>query len=345
MRIIAIIFWLPGLIWGLIQWLRAWMYEAGWLKREKAPEGFSTLVVGNIAVGGSGKTPLVKYAVKILNEHGKNVAVLSRGYGRKSKGFYSVGEQEQLGKATAEQVGDEPLEIYRHFNGAIPVFVCESRVVGLNTMRQQLKGDWNIILDDAYQHLSLKADLYLLLSRADQPFFNDFVMPAGFLREFRVSAKRADVLVWTRWKKELNKEKYDQEARKYIHQEAKIWRVDFVQKPLLNRDGKALDKGTKIFSVCGLAVGNQFEQQLGQNHEIVGSERYHDHAIFSSLHFEKWREKMREKGAEYLVMSEKDAARIPQKIWEKEKQWIHTQYQVNWEEGTESDVKDFILYP
>jgi len=146
--------------------------------------------VGNLEMGGTGKTPFIKYLITLLSTQ-YSVAVLSRGYGRSTKGFLDVSLT-----GLPSEVGDEPLEIKKDFPN-IPVCVCENRVLGASELIALYPDVDLILLDDAFQHRSIHRDINILLSRADRPFYSDHVVPTGRLREFAHNCKRADAVVFT----------------------------------------------------------------------------------------------------------------------------------------------------
>lgn len=175
-----------SLLYGIIVFFRNKFYDWGVFKSHifKIP----IISVGNLEVGGSGKTPLVEYLIKLLKNQQK-LATLSRGYGRKTKGFRCVTPADD-----AELSGDEPLQISRKFP-EISVAVCEDRVKGIN----QLKKEHQLILmDDAYQHRAVKPGLSILLFDYHQIKKTRFLLPAGNYREFFSGRKRADVLIVTK---------------------------------------------------------------------------------------------------------------------------------------------------
>lgn len=173
-------------LYGGITSLRNLAYEKGWL--ESKEYDVPVISVGNLSVGGTGKSPMVEWLVRILKEDYR-VAVLSRGYGRKTKGYLEVKED-----ATPEEVGDEPLQIKRKFPD-IMVSVCESRQQGIERLTPKAEV---VLLDDAFQHRKVRPALSILLTPYDQPFLEDYILPAGNLREARSGYKRADIIVVTK---------------------------------------------------------------------------------------------------------------------------------------------------
>ena len=147
--------------------------------------------VGNLAVGGSGKTPMVEYIISLLEKE-YTIAVLSRGYGRKTKGFYSV--EPHMNPA---ETGDEPLQI-KNKHPRITVAVCEDRVAGVQKILADNPNVNLILLDDAFQHRAIQPHVQLLLSTYHTPFYTDYMLPAGRLREYRVGASRASAIIFTK---------------------------------------------------------------------------------------------------------------------------------------------------
>lgn len=154
------------------------------------------IVIGNITVGGTGKTPHTEFITQHLSKNGKT-AVLSRGYGRKTKGFVLAKTN-----STANEIGDEPLQISKSCPNT-QVAVCEQRVEGITKLLDQFTLDY-IVLDDAFQHRKLKGSYYILLTTYARPYFNDFVLPAGRLRETGQNKNRADLIVVTKCPSELS---------------------------------------------------------------------------------------------------------------------------------------------
>jgi len=183
------ILWPFSIAYGLVMELRNWGFRVGLLK--SVSFDVPVVSVGNLAVGGTGKTPMVKYLIQEY-QGTKTIGVLSRGYGRITKGFGLV-EIDSL----AKNVGDEPLEIKTLYPDTT-VTVCENRALGIPEMLAINPDIDLIILDDAYQHQYVKPDVSILLSTYANPYHTDFVMPMGRLREFRKNINRADVLIYTK---------------------------------------------------------------------------------------------------------------------------------------------------
>lgn len=177
-------------LYGAILDVRNELYRRELLKSYLSPQ-FS-LVVGNLTVGGTGKTPMVEYLVRELSVKNR-IVTLSRGYGRRSRGFVLATPE-----ITAEQIGDEPLQYYEKFSEKVNVAVCEDRVKGAEILHKLFPEHHLLVLDDAFQHRSLRADRYLLLNDYNRPFYQDSPFPGGRLRENRHGASRADAIITTK---------------------------------------------------------------------------------------------------------------------------------------------------
>lgn len=178
-----------ALVYNAVTAVRNLLFRLG-IKKETSFD-LPVIAVGNLAVGGTGKTPHVEYLLGFLMRNYR-VAVLSRGYKRQTQGYVLADEN-----ASVQSVGDEPLQIKKKFPRAT-VSVCEKRVEGINRLlKEDLKPDI-ILLDDAFQHRYVKPGLRILLSDYNRPYRKDFVMPAGRLRENRLGARRADIVIMTK---------------------------------------------------------------------------------------------------------------------------------------------------
>ena len=178
----------------------SWLYAVGvWVRNVLYDErvlpshevSVPTIAIGNLAVGGTGKTPMAEYLIRLLSPNYK-IAVLSRGYGRGTKGFRMATEED-----TAYTIGDEPMLIHTHFP-AIPVAVCADRVQGVKKLQSLIPDLQCVILDDAYQHRKLRAGFYILLTSYDNLYVNDHMLPRGSLRDLPAESSRANAVVVTK---------------------------------------------------------------------------------------------------------------------------------------------------
>jgi tetraacyldisaccharide 4'-kinase len=199
-----------SLIYLLLTKFRNHLFDIGYSRSFS----FETLVinVGNLRVGGTGKTPHVEYLIRLLKDQFK-IATLSRGYGRKTKGFFLADKN-----STAKMIGDEPLQFFTKFAKDIVVSVGEERALAIPTILFEKPETQVIILDDAYQHRTVTPNFNILLSDYNHPFYEDIVLPAGRLRESRNGAKRANAVIVTKCPDDLlgeQKQDIKNKIRKY----------------------------------------------------------------------------------------------------------------------------------
>lgn len=178
-----------SILYGLVTFFRNILFDIGIFREKK--HDVCVISVGNLSMGGTGKTPHVEYLVSLLSKKYK-VAILSRGYGRKTRGFILADKN-----ADANTIGDEPLQYYHKFEDVL-VAVDGRRNRGVKKLLEIEKDLKVIILDDAYQHRWIKPDLSIMLTDFHDMYHNDYIVPSGRLREFRHGSKRADIVVITK---------------------------------------------------------------------------------------------------------------------------------------------------
>lgn len=188
--------WLKVLSWPyyVMMSLRNLLYKHNLIK-SKVYETPKIISIGNLTLGGTGKTPLALYLTYMLTKKHKVVAILSRGYKRSSKGFKIVNHIE-----TPQTVGDEPYMYYQHFKSKanIVIAVCESRVTGIENLLQYRKDIEVVILDDAFQQRKIRPTINMLLTTFQRPFFKDYILPLGYLREPKQAVERANIVLVTK---------------------------------------------------------------------------------------------------------------------------------------------------
>ncbi len=175
-----------AVIYGIITSIRNLLYDWKFLKSK--PVDVHTICVGNLAVGGTGKTPHIEHLIRLLNSEFK-IATLSRGYKRKSSGFKLAN-----GTSTAEDIGDEPLQ-YKTKNPELTVAVDTNRLNGIKQLMVLENPPAVVLLDDAFQHRALKCELNIVVSEFNNLYINDCMLPAGYLRESKKGINRADIIV------------------------------------------------------------------------------------------------------------------------------------------------------
>ncbi|EDO28168.1 predicted protein [Nematostella vectensis] len=269
------------------------------------------IAVGNLSVGGTGKTPQIEYLIRLLKAN-YALAVLSRGYGRKTKGFVLADATK-----TAQEIGDEPLQFYKKFS-AITVAVDENRVHGI----AQLKEAEVILLDDAFQHRKVKAGFYVLLTKFDELFSNDFVLPVGNLRERRVGVKRADVVVVTKCPDDLDVLQInatEQLLRRYFNGPIFFSIIKYADVLMSNGENQiAISELNKyeVLLVTGIANPNQLLQYLDTLHCKYTHQSYPDHHQFTASDIAKINKQFSELTSEkkMILTTEKDFVRLSKKI-------------------------------
>lgn len=299
MRALLQVFLIPlGFIYALAAWFRRQYFQR--LHKRKRSTLFS-IAVGNLAVGGTGKTPMALY----LAQHTKNAtAMLSRGYKRKTKGFREV----QL-TDDAALCGDEPLEM-KIANPNLPVFVCEKRLEGIASIKKLLPQTETVILDDAFQHVPLLANKYVLLTDFNLPFYKDWPMPAGRLREFACTASQADVIVVTKCPIDLQETEADIICRRLEKYDKPVFFCHYINADPENNLGNKCPSDAHIMVVSGLANNEVFQHWVKQRSHVIDCKGYPDHYLFSDGDYKQWQKFLSESQTNAIVTTRKDFARM-----------------------------------
>jgi len=287
--------------------VRNFLFDTHLLPSEKAP--FPTLVVGNLSVGGTGKTPWVEFIVRQLCDE-VSLATLSRGYGRTSSGFLQADAQ-----STAAQLGDEPLQLFRQFQGEVPVFVGENRV---NACLQIHRTDPSIkllVLDDAFQHRKLKPTFKILLTPYTAPFFNDHLLPMGRLRESRSGAKRAEVVVVTKCPTpvtEAQKKAYRSSLATYLSPGADVYFSSTAYGKPYPVAGSLTECPPRVIAVSGLADDAPFLDYCSRTFDLADSLTFPDHHHYVEKDAQRIKKLFGQVAgtAPVLLTTEKDAAKL-----------------------------------
>ena len=279
-------------------------FDAGVLKSREFD--VPTICVGNITVGGTGKTPHIEYIARLLKTS-YAIAVLSRGYGRKSKGYIKAGRE-----TTMEQIGDEPFQIKEKFSD-IDVAVCEKRTEGIDRLVTENKALQAVLLDDAFQHRHVKAGLNILLIDSNRPVWRDNVMPFGRLRESIGGISRADIVIFTKCKGVTAEQKGA--YRSYI-KEIKDIPVYFTTirygkpYPLFNSANTAMPQESRVLLVTGIANPQPLKAEIEERGAKVELMQYGDHHNFTDADFDDIVKQFRNGGYTMIVTTEKDATRM-----------------------------------
>ena len=288
--------------------IRHKLYDWHILKSKK--HDMPVICVGNLALGGTGKTPHVEYLADLLSGTYR-VCIVSRGYGRKTKGF-------QLANTTcnAETVGDEPVQYVSKFSDVM-VAVDENRNRAIELMDSIDRPPEVYLLDDAFQHRSTQAGLNILLTAYDKLYCNDFLFPAGTLRDIKSAAKRAEIIIVSKAPDQLGElEKAEMIGRLNPLPQQKVFFSSMVYEPLkaVNTAAMGLDPkvAESVLLFCGIARPQALEAELKRHYQRVEVLRYTDHHSYTETDVKHILEKVEKlKGEKKIVVTtEKDLARF-----------------------------------
>ena len=286
---------------------RNFLFSLGILKERT--HGVTSIGVGNLCMGGAGKTPFVDYLLKMLQTDYR-VANLSRGYGRKTQGFLEADEN-----ATTSTIGDEPYMLHKR-NPDARVAVCENRNKGIEKLLSLPEPPQIVVLDDAFQHRYVKPTVNILLTEYGKPFFNDFVLPFGDLREPRSGYRRANIIVVTKTPEGINpleKFAFNAKLKAKPHQQVFFTSIDY-QKPVALNDGLPAVELTDFKNIL-LITGIANPQPLADKLSATATVRhlpFADHHVFFKEDFELIASTFDQlpDEARAIVTTEKDAVRI-----------------------------------
>ncbi|HWC77823.1 MAG TPA: tetraacyldisaccharide 4'-kinase [Blastocatellia bacterium] len=323
--------WLPAKLYELLVRVRVAAYETGYLKAKQLQA--TVIGIGNITVGGTGKTPLVEYIARYLRDEGYSVAILTRGYSRSSRGRRAlnvparVAEEARVinqtnepalkrknDEAAAHEFGDEALMLARSL-GDVPVVVDRNRFEG-GEWAEKVLGSEVFILDDGYQHLQLARDLNIILLDATDPFGEFEMVPFGRLREPLYGLKRADVVIITRAHRPFDQAQV-QAVLKLFSSEGTPVLYFYSIIPRLRHlsTGETYDSnlfaGWNAALMCGIGNPHAFADdvlQIGVN--IVRENFFADHHSFTQSDVDNVVASAREVGADAIIVTEKDAVRF-----------------------------------
>jgi tetraacyldisaccharide 4''-kinase len=299
-------------IYGLIISMRNFLYDYKIFKSNEFE--IPVISIGNITVGGTGKTPHTEYMVELLRKQFR-VATISRGYKRKTKGYHEV-----LANSTATEVGDEPLQIKRKFND-IQVVVDEKRVHAIRKMQQETDRLPDVILlDDAFQHRSVTAGINILLIDFNRPIDKDRLMPVGRLRESRWQMRRANVIIYTKCPQEISPI-----TRRIIMKEVylrpyqTLFFTTMVYQPLAPvfpecaiETPKLASDNVSVLMITGIANPEHLQKYVANFTENITVLKYPDHHNFNAANIQQMEQKFEalETANKIIITTEKDSMRL-----------------------------------
>lgn len=297
----------PFTMWyGIVVGLRNLLFDIGIIKQKTVP--VTTIGIGNLACGGTGKTPHVEYLLNLLAEE-YNTALLSRGYRRKSKGFVM-----DEGSHDALELGDEPAMVARKFPH-VTVAVCEKRLEGIQRLLQTNNPPQLIIMDDVYQHRFVKPTINILLTEYRHPFSKDLVMPFGDLRESRLGRRRANIIIVTKSPEKLNsieRRNLQNSLRTYPYQKVFFSYIKYGQ-PLhiYSRQTIDLSNVTHTLLVTGIAHPTPLIQHIRKSCKVTPLV-FPDHHDYTEKDMSQMLDQFEKIHSErrIILTTEKDAARM-----------------------------------
>ena len=297
-----------SLLYAAIIGLRNLFYETGLLKATSF--NLPVINVGNLSVGGTGKTPHIEYLIRLLSPY-LNVATLSRGYKRKSKGFQLIGLNDDALKA-----GDEPLQFKRKYPH-IPVSVSESRNIGIPLLIKYNPQVQTILLDDAFQHRSVIPGYNILLTEYSKLFVDDLLLPAGRLREPKASYRRANTIIVTKCPDNItqdDQEKIIKRIKPFKKQKVYFSKYQY-QEPyfLFDKDIRIpLDENHRIVLISAIANVDYLVNYLESRAIVDNIIKYEDHHYFTEYELEQLQKIIKASDNENTIFltTEKDAMRL-----------------------------------
>jgi tetraacyldisaccharide 4'-kinase len=294
-------------IFAVITALRNLLFDKGIIN--SISYSIPVISVGNITVGGTGKTPLCEYLIDGLSSD-MNCALLSRGYGRKSKGVILANET-----STYNDIGDEPMQIKSKFKG-INVVVAKKRTEGMDLLLNLPQPPEVVIMDDAFQHRQVKPGLSILLIDYTRPIWKDFILPAGNLRESRKNIKRADIIIVNKCPKDLSEndaKNIKNKLKIQTHQQLFFTSIYYDKpRPLYNTDMTLSDifENNPVTVLAGVANPEPFFKMVKSLVKIEKTVRFRDHDRYNIKEINKVYYSKKNKELPYILTTEKDAIRL-----------------------------------
>lgn len=296
-----------SLIYGLIVWIRNKLFDRGILS--SASFNLPVIGIGNLSAGGTGKSPMVEFMLRKFSGEFP-VAVLSRGYKRKTKGYALADDT-----STALEIGDEPMQFHNKFPH-VAVAVGEERIVAIPQLLHDRPDTRVILLDDAFQHRYIQAGTDILLTDYNNLFTRDWYLPTGDLRDCKSSYTRAHIIIVTKCPPDLSEQDRDaiiEEIGPLSHQSVFFTTIDYgMPYHLITRERAAITEKTEVLLVSGIADPKPLKKYLDEHTAVYYELPYSDHHIFTIDDLKEIRKKFQAiaSPARMIVTTEKDAVRL-----------------------------------
>jgi tetraacyldisaccharide 4'-kinase len=296
-----------SLVYGLIIYLRNWMFDRKLLR--SSTFNLPVICIGNLSVGGTGKSPMVEFLIGKLQQTFR-IAVLSRGYKRKTRGYALATNQ-----STALEIGDEPMQFFNKFPG-LTVAVGEERVVAIPQLLHDKPDTQVIILDDAFQHRWVKAGFNILLTDYQNLYTRDWFLPTGDLRDRKKSARRADIIVVTKCPPDISLSEKNQlirEIKPTADQQIFFSAISYgTPYQLITKEPWTSNRSTEVLLVTGIANPGALKKHLEESFNGYDELAYGDHHIFTidDLNYILKKFNQLQSSTKILLTTEKDAVRL-----------------------------------
>lgn len=309
MKLLRFLLFPFAVIYDLVTRIRNFLFDVGFFKQTTFP--IPVIVVGNLSLGGTGKSPQIEYLIRLLKNKYR-IAILSRGYKRQTKGFLRLNNSH-----SAVEVGDEPLQFFKKFND-IFVAVDANRVEGIQKILHQNPTDI-VLLDDAFQHRKVKGSFYILLTKFEELFTNDFLLPTGNLRESRREAKRASVIIVTKCPEYLNKVQQEKIKKnlKFYSDHVFFTNISYEKNISGNRQIPVDDlKNYEVLLLTGIANPDSLLDFLYSKKITFQHLNYSDHHHFTESDVKRIQSKFETLNSEnkIILTTEKDFVRLNSSI-------------------------------
>ncbi len=298
-----------SLLYAFITEMRNFFYDKQILSSQKFD--IPIINVGNLSMGGTGKTPQVEYLIQLFKKNYK-IAVLSRGYKRKTKGLIIADAN-----SSPEEIGDEAYQIYQKFPEAT-VVVNEKRAPAIDYLLKNNKPDV-ILLDDAFQHRQVQAGLNIVLTPYKEIFPDDFILPSGNLRECKRQAKRADIIIVSKSPEKIDKKKIEKKIRKYFDKEIFFSKISYGNEVFSKKEKIPVDelKNYKMLLVTGIAKPDEMYDFLSKKSINFDRLKFDDHHHYTDEDFQKIKTRFNKlKGNRKIILTtEKDFSKLDKIDW------------------------------
>ncbi len=294
-------------LYGLAIRFRHYLFDSGLIKSHKFD--IPVICVGNITVGGTGKTPMAEMIIGYMARF-HNVALLSRGYGRRTKGYLEVEPNMHYCK-----VGDEPLQIKRKFPNIV-VAVCEKRVEGIRRIREEHPEIDLVILDDAFQHRYVEPKINVVMIDSTRPIQNDRLLPAGTLRDLPEQLHRATYFVVTKCPENImpiERRIWQNELIKMAYQDVYFARTEsFRPQPVFPEDAdiQEIKPGTAVIALSGIGNPDSFVNGLKAGYKVLLDVRYEDHHIYRRRDMNRLVQLLDQHPGAIILTTEKDSVKL-----------------------------------